>query len=241
MKKLMIMSASVIALGAMAQEVSVPPPVVAAETTVAVPADSAPVAAPVPVPVVPVPAVPVAAAAEALVEIQPGALCKTYMLNLTKYGDPLSEEIVEKLNGAFSVDQAYDIGSAKFDAKTIAAHKFNVAVWEGVFEAKKPGKYIFTVSVGPYIRNNYNYGFKINDVEVWGKTQKSVVVELRKGINQIKVVRFLFSNSELNNEVGVAPEFKSFKIDYRLAASSKPAKPVTPSMLKHIVQDEEEW
>ena len=228
MKKLMMMSASVIALGALAQEVPVPPPVVAVETTVAVPA-------------VPSPAVPVAAATEALVELQPGALCKTYMLNLTKYGDPLSEEIVEKLNGAFAVDQAYDVGSVKFDAKTIASHKFNVAVWEGVFEAKMPGEYIFTVSVGPYPYNNYNYGLKINDVEVWGKSQKSIFVDLKKGINHIKIARFLFSNSELNGQVVANPENKIFKIDYRLAKSSKPAKPVTPSMLQHIVEDEEEW
>ena len=226
MKKLMMMSASVIALGAMAQEVPVPPPVVAVETTVSVPA---------------VPATSVVAAAP-VVELEPGALCKTYLLGLQKVigTEALREEISEKLETAEPIDLIYDVKSLKFDAKTLPTHKFNVAVWEGVFEAKKAGKYVFTINAGLY-----DYFFEINGEKMRGSGQNTLVAHLNSGINAIKIIRLINTNSDLTSRgIRIAHnggDPRAFSIDYRFASSTKPAKPITPNMLKHIVEDEEEW
>ena len=249
MKKLMMMSASVIALGALAQEVPVPPPVVAAEVAVtvpAVPALAVPVAAPAPVPV---PTAPVAVSmAAALVEIEPGALCKTYLVEFgSRHGSlqlvpaigtqALYDQMMDAIEHAVAADMAYDIEASQFDAGRVAKHKCNVAVWEGVLEAKKQGMYIFNVNSG------FDYRVEVNDAFAYGVGMKTFTVDLNEGINRIKVVRLIASNSELEGRalpMGYR-EKKKFSLDYRLAASSKPSRSITPSMLKHIVEEEEVW
>jgi len=244
MKKLMIMSASVIALGALAQEAPVPPPVVTAEATIAVP--SVPAVPVVPVPVaVPVPAV---AVAESLVDLQPGALCKTYLVEFgsrtgsTRFMPAIGsqehyEQMMAAVERAVASDVAYDVGAPRFDAAQVAKHKCNVAVWEGVLEGKKAGSYVFTVNSG------YDYHVEVNDASVGGVGQKSFPVNLKVGVNKIKIVRFI-DNSKGVRVVGRdGRDPRIFSIDYRFTVSTKPARPIAPSMLQHIVDDDnnDEW
>ena len=220
MKKIMIVAAGAMAFSAIAQEVEVP----------------APVAVPAPV-VVAVPST-VAVA----YEVEPGALCKTYLIrwNYTVgIGQVRACEIIEDaLTTAVPVDQQYDDKAMVFDGKKVASpkHDYTVAVWDGMFVAKRPGMYVFTVDA--YAA----YGIKVNGTGVHGVGQNSFVVELQKGCNTFRLYRYIpKGNSTISTNSGTIYKVSDFSLDYRLATSTKPAKPITPSMLMHIVEEEEEW
>lgn len=209
MKKIMIVAAGAIAFSAIAQEVEVP----------------APVAVPAPVVV----AVPTAVAVAD--EVEPGALCKTYLSNADAFqcrNEYKAAELEEWLGSAVAVDQAYDAKSDKFDARKVAhpEHAFDVARWEGVFLAKKDGEYVFTVN-SPFV-----YGVYVNGKGIKGIGQMNFSVNMQKGQNKIVVWRYAYNGRNYKD---------GFALDYRLATSTKPAKPVTPSMLMHVVEEEEEW
>ena len=209
MKKLLMMMVGAAAIGAVAQEVEV----------------LAPIAVPAPVVV----AVPTAVAVAD--EVEPGALCKTYLINEDAYNcrqEYKAATLDEWLGSAVAVDQAYDDKSEKFDARKVAQpeHVFDVACWEGVFLAKKDGEYIFTVN-SPFV-----YGVYVNDKGVKGVGQMNFSVNMHQGQNKIVVWRYVFNGRNYKD---------GFTLDYRLATSVKQAKPITPAMLMHVVEEEEEW
>lgn len=181
---------------------------------------------PAPVPVI-------IAGVQGLEEIGPGALCKTYLMdciNQRSSWDGRVELIAEQITSAIPVDQGYDDKSAKFDGKNVAKHKYDVVAWEGVFLAKQTGKYVFTID------SDFPYGFKINGKGVKGRGQSNFEVMLEKGPNTIWLWRMI--NEEAKHWGGFNA---NVTIDYRLSSSKKPAKPITPSMLCHIEEEEEEW
>ena len=185
-----------------------------------------------PPPPAPVPLA-VAATAPALEEIGPGALCKTYLMGWQDRGgnwDAKWEFVNERLASAVPVDQGYDDKGSKFDGKNIAKHKYDVVAWEGVFVAKQKGVYVFTID------SDYPYVFRINGVGVKGRGQANFEVALEKGPNTIWLWHLISDQAKYWGGFNA-----NVTIDYRLSSSKKPAKPVTPSMLCHIEEEEEEW
>ena len=184
-------------------------------------AQEIPMPAPVPVPV---------AAVGTLEELEAGALCRTYLVGDTRYhisDNRCADEIIEFLSNAVPVDQGYDEKSAKFDGKNVAKHQYNLAVWEGVFVAKVAGKYVFTAD------SRMVYGIKVNGTGIKMAGQGTFAVDLQKGPNQFCMWRVV------NKDWGDSDNY--LNLDYRLATSKKAAKPITPAMLMHVAEEEEEW
>lgn len=229
MKSVMIMVTGVLVTSVFAQDQSLPPP--------PVPVPPAPVVVSVPVPPPAIVAVP---SAGALMELEPGAICKTYLLPLKGRlaTQTLHDEIMEKLESSVAIDVGYDALANKFDAKHIAKHKCNVAVWEGVFVAKKAGKYVFTVNSG------FDYNVTIGNGGCYGGgKQTSFVSDLVAGPNRVTIVRLIATDIDLNHRpkyMGYDAQ-KEFNLDYRLATAVTAAKPITPKMLQHVVEDVDEW
>lgn len=232
MKKLMFMTFGALAFGAVAQEmpvpapVAVPPPIVAPSAVIAVPA---------------APAV--------LADVEPGALCKTYMIDFhnSKNGhikiipgvgtQMMYDAIMEGLEDAIPLDLAYDATSSQFDARKVARHKCNVAVWEGLLMSAKDGKYVFTIDSG------YDYRVEVNDAYAYGVGQKTFAVNLKQGPNRFKIVRLIADSIDLNRKARPMghDDKKKFMIDFRSANSVQPATPLLPSMLVHVAEEEGEW
>ena len=163
-------------------------------------------------------------------DLEPGAFCRVYYRDINDfYAMTLSrnvEKTEEWLASAIPVDQAYDTKASKFNGRNVANHKYDIASWEGVFVAKVSGQYVFTVNSG------FVCGVDVNGQGFKGVGQSSFVANLNNGANKIKIWRVVNEKCK---------DWDSFSLDYRLATSVKPAKPITPSMLMHIVEDEEAW
>ena len=164
------------------------------------------------------------------VELKPGALCKTYYYSkLDPYAAKRDENVSsyeEWLTSAIPVDQSYDEKSGKFDGKNVAKHSYNIAKWEGIFTAKTAGRYVFTVNSGFCCSVDVNgQGFK-------GTGQGSFYADLRHGSNKITIWRVVYPDWA---------DTDYLTIDYRLASSTKGPKPIMPSMLMHVDEDEEDW
>ena len=235
MKKMMMITAGAITLGAIAQDMELPPPPVTSPSA----SVTVEIAVPPPPPVVD--AVPI-------VDLEPGALCKTYFVQFgSRNGSSrfvpaigsqaLYDQMMDAVEHAVATDVSYDVDSARFDAQRVAKHKSNVAVWEGFLEAKRQGSYIFTVNSG------LDYRVEVNDAFAFGVGQKTFVVNLNAGVNRVKIIRLIATNSELEGHAQPMGyrEKKKFSLEYRLATSSKPSRSITPSMLKHVVEEEEVW
>ena len=229
MNKLQIASlAGALSLGLLANPV--PAPVAAVPAAVPSPVANvpAPVAVPAPVTVsVSASAVPSAVAnAPAVEEAEPGALCKVYYVKDVNNWVPSAQirkalEALEK--GATAVDWGYDAKSSRFDAAAIAKHRFTVASWEGVLDAKRAGTIVVNAT-----SKQIGYCVTINGQSILGGEQSTMSVSLKKGYNRISIV---CARSEHVRG--------AFSIDFRDAASTEPARPLLPSMLKHLVGDEE--
>jgi len=207
MKKLLMITVGVLASGAIAQEVAVPVPVVIPQSVDSIAIE---------------------------LETEPGALCRTYLIHQEwSWANAEDGSVVEQeLQSATPCDQMYDDKASVFDGRKVGKHRYTVAVWEGVFETKRAGAYVFTID------SPNAYGIKINGVGVSGNEQKSFTVELQKGYNSFWLYRFISRDEGLMVSGRKANEFI---LDYRLASSTKIAKPIVPSMLKHVVVDDEEW
>ena len=235
MKKMMIITVGAITFGAIAQEMELPPPPVPAPSA----SVTVEIAVPPPTPVID---------AQPIVDLEPGALCKTYFVEFgSRNGSTrirpavgtqaLYEQMMDAVEHAIATDVSYDANSPRFDGERVAKHKCNVAVWEGVLEAKRQGTYVFTVNSG------LDYRVEVNDAFAFGVGQKTFSVNLNAGVNRIKIIRLIATNSELDGHpqpMGYR-EKKKFSLEYRLATSSKTSRPITPSMLKHVVEEEEVW
>lgn len=199
-----------------------------------------PVVAPVPDPVTPVPPV---------VETEPGATCKTYypkkisaLYNqFTVQHQEAIDNVLDAIGNEQAVDMGFDAKGTAFDAANIAKHPYVVASWDGLFEAKKAGEYVFTMS------SVYPYSVTVNGQTVKGNGDLSLGVSLKKGLNKISIVRVVSTYQDVKradrgNRGGRsrANDPSAFSIDYRLSSSAKAARPITPSMLKHVVAEEEE-
>lgn len=201
-----------------------------------------PVVAPVPDPVTP---------GLTVVETEPGATCKTYypkglrfpyVSNLANQWTPTTiDDVLDAIGNEPAVDMGFDAKGTAFDAANIAKHAHVVASWDGVFEAKKAGEYVFTMS------SIYPYSVTVNGQTVKGNGDLSLGVSLKKGPNKISIVRVVSTYQDVKRaDRGGrrarrnANDPSAFSIDYRLSSSAKAAKPITPSMLKHVVAEEEE-
>lgn len=258
MNKLLIASlAGALSLGLLANPVAVPAPVPAPAAAVpsAVPSTVAPVPAPVavpapvPAPVAAVPA-PVAVAVvpsavpatvsnvPAVEEAEKGALCKVYNIPqphrvYDAQGGYIGAALAALEKGAVAVDWGYDAKATRFDAADIAKHQFTVAKWEGVLKMTRAATLVVNVSGG------MPYCVTINGQSVMGDAfgrhmvQRTMSVPVTKGFNRISIVRAWWRGSIYS------PGTENFTIDFRDAASIEPARPLRPSMLKHLVGDDE--
>lgn len=241
MNKLLIASlAGALSLGLLANPVPAP----AAAVPAAVPSTVAPV--PASVAVVPAPvtvsvsasAVPVAVEnVPAVEEAEKGALCKVYNIPqphrvYDAQGGYIGAALAALEKGAVAVDWGYDAKATRFDAADIAKHQFTVAKWEGVLKMKRAATLVVNVSGG------MPYCVTINGQTVmnggWGDrmVQRTMSVPVTKGFNRISIVRALWWR-------GVYGVSEDFSIDFRDAASTEPARPLRPSLLKHLVGDDE--
>lgn len=225
--------------GAVAPVVVSDPPIV--ETKPPAVAPVPPIVDPVPNPVTHGPTV---------VETEPGATCKTYypkglkfpfLSDSANYWTPTTiDDVLDAIGNEQAVDMGFDAKGTVFDAADIAKHAHVVASWDGVFEAKKAGEYVFTMS------SIYPYSVTVNGQTVKGNGDLSLGVSLKKGRNKISIVRVVATYNSVNrggrrarrNRNANAPS--AFSIDYRLSSSAKAAKPITPAMLKHVVAEEED-
>lgn len=186
-----------------------------------------------------------------VVETEPGATCKTYypkglrfpyVSNLANQWTPTTiDDVLDAIGNEPAVDMGFDAKGTAFDAANIAKHAHVVASWDGVFEAKKAGEYVFTMS------SIYPYSVTVNGQTVKGNGDLSLGVSLKKGLNKISIVRVVSTYQDVKradrgNRGGRsrANDPSAFSIDYRLSSSAKAARPITPSMLKHVVAEEEE-
>lgn len=162
-----------------------------------------------------------------------GALCKVYYIPLkSRYAtQSMHDELLEKLNSAVAVDVDYDVAAVKFDAKSVARHQCNVAVWQGELPVEKSGKYVFTVNSG------FDYIVRVADMEcVGGGRQHTFSVDLREGLNKIQIIRLIATDVDFHGPKPMGYEAKkNFALEYRRADAVGPAIQITPRMLKHIV------
>ncbi len=172
-----------------------------------------------------VPAAPSATPA-AVQEYAPGALCRVYRVknraDMKEIHEALNSEIV-------ALDQEYDPTSEDFDGKKVNKHGGNLVVWDGFFLAKRAGNYTILLSD----RGNFAQ-MKIGDGSYWAnETGRShaFTANLAKGANKIHVIMRMSGSYDWS-----APIF-----EYRPTTSTKPPKKITPKMLSHVVEDEEEW
>lgn len=207
MKKTMLIAVGALALGTLAQTSSVPQPVTQRPSQV--------------------PAAP--SASEVVSDYAPGALCRVYRIGRDCVG---LKSVFEALNaGEVALDQGYDATAMDFDGEKINKHGGNLFVWEGVFKAKRAGKYAILLSDGGYFVH-LNIGGQECRGESTGKTN-AFEVNLAKGANKIKIVVSTVQREWTRTSTPV--------FEYRLFSSVKPPKKITPAMLSHVVEDEEEW
>lgn len=217
MKKMVMIAAGVLAVGAVAQEVPVPPPVAAVETTVAIPA-------------VPVPGA-VSGAIDNMVLLEPGARYRTFMSKqpgqrLFVHGVDTVEELnVELQHSAIVSETGVDVSPVGFCGRLLFKHKCDMAVWDGVFEAKKAGTYVVYAESCRYC---YLY---VNGKKVQGFGSAPTGVQLKRGANDIMLVSSIPS--------------LDMKLEYRLASSEQKAKTLVPSTLKHrdedVADENDDW
>lgn len=177
-----------------------------------------------------VPAAPSATPA-AVQEYASGALCRAYNIRWPWFRlDDLNKGlnvVAEQLNsGVVAVDQGYDAASTSFDGRKVNVHNGNLVTWDGYFMAKKSG--VYAVILSGNMHDNALAQVTINDVSmaVCRDGTSAREVNLTKGANKISVLT-------VNKGVPV--------LEYRLSSSVKPPKKITPAMLSHVVEDEEEW
>lgn len=253
MNKLQIASlAGALSLGLLANPVPAP----VAAVPAAVPSPVANVPAPVPAPVAAVPApvavvpapvtvsvsasaVPAAVAnVPAVEEAEKGALCKVYNIPQPRrthdaQGGYIGAALATIEKGAVAADWGYDAKATRFDAADIAKHPFTVAKWEGVLKMTRAATLVVNVSGG------MPYCVTINGQSVMGDAlgrhmvQRTMSVPVTKGFNRVSIVRAWWRCSLYNAGT------ENFTIDFRDAASIEPARPLQPSMLKHLVGDDE--
>ncbi len=221
MKKTMLIAVGALALGTLAQTSSVPPPV---NGTVTQGANVPPSVSTPPV---------------AVQEFELGALCRVYNVTSrgrsTIYNDANAnrrvslenmKQVQEQLSsGAVAVDQGYDATSLDFDGRKINKHGGNLIIWDGVFVAKRAGRYAIMLSA-PCVRGGAQVVVNGGGVIAIPNVTETCEVELAKGPNRIQVLVY----------GGETPT-----LEYRLLTSKLPAKKITPAMLSHVVEDEEEW
>lgn len=167
----------------------------------------------------------------AVQEYAPGALCRAYNIRWPWFRlDDLNKGlnvVAEQLNsGVVAVDQGYDAASTSFDGRKVNVHNGNLVTWDGYFMAKKSG--VYAVILSGNMHDNALAQVTINDVSmaVCRDGTSAREVNLTKGANKISVLT-------VNKGVPV--------LEYRLSSSVKPPKKITPAMLSHVVEDEEEW
>lgn len=207
MKKMMLIAVGALALGSLAQT-AIPQPVTLEKNKI--------------------PAVPSSTPAT-VQEYAPGALCRVYRIGRDCVG---LKSVFEALNaGEVALDQGYDATAMDFDGEKINKHGGNLFVWEGVFKAKRAGKYVILLSDGGNFVH-LNIGGQECRGESTGKTN-AYEVNLAKGANKIKIV---ISTVQRGWNRTSTPVF-----EYRLFSSVKLPKKITPALLSHVVEDEEEW
>ncbi len=224
MKKTMLIAVGALALGTLAQTSSVPQPVNSANGTAAQSSTVPPSVSTSPV---------------AVQEFEPGALCRVYNVTSrgrsTIYNDAnanrrVSLENMKKIqeqlsSGAVAVDQGYDATSLDFDGRKINKHGGNLIIWDGVFMAKRAGLYAIMLSA-PCVRGGAQVVLNGGGIVAIPNVTETCEVELAKGPNTIQVLVY----------GGETPT-----LEYRLRGSTRPAKKITPAMLSHVAEDEEEW
>ena len=118
---------------------------------------------------------------------------------------------------AIMSENGSDGSSVGFCGRSLYKHPCRLIVWDGVFEAKKTGSYAVNVestsSCDLYVNGEKVQGF--------GGSPREVV--FKQGANYVVLV-----NKVPNADV---------KLVYRLSSSTQPARPITPSMLKHNADD----
>lgn len=161
-------------------------------------------------------------------EYAPGALCRVYRVDANRNAD--RKTILEALNSNIvALDQEYDSTSEDFDGQKVNKHRGNLVVWEGLFLAKRAGTYTILLSD----RENFAQ-IEIGDGIFWANgtgRSHAFTANLAKGANKIKVIMLVKDRYQWS-----APLF-----EYRPTTSTKPPKKITPKMLRHVVEDEEEW
>lgn len=211
MKKMMLIAVGALALGTLAQT-AIPQPVTSEKNKI--------------------PAVPSSTPAT-VQEYAPGALCRSYNIRWpwNRYVEDIHKGVnvvVEQLNSrVVAVDQGYDTTPLNFDGKKINVHNGNLVTWEGYFMAKKSGNYTIILSG---LDCNSLAHVTFNDVTMAACRGAIVAKEinLTKGANKISI-RVVNVND------------RGPVLEYRLSSSVKPPKKITPAMLSHVVEDEEEW
>lgn len=160
-------------------------------------------------------------------EFAPGAFCRVYRMG----GDCTDlKTVFEALNaGAVVLDQGYDVASTDFDGKVMNKHDGDLVVWEGFLMIKRAGDCTFLLSDGGNLVH-----VTIGDMQLsacaTGK-EESCTVNLAKGPNRIQILV-----RETGGAQATAPTLR-----YRRLASDKPPKKITPAMLCHTVDEDEEW
>jgi len=181
-------------------------------------------------PLVPVP-VAVGGTAGNLALMEAGARYRTFISKqpgqrLFVHGVDTVEELnVELEHSAIVSETGVDVSPVGFCGRLLFKHKCDMAVWDGVFEAKKAGTYVVYAESCRYC---YLY---VNGKKVQGFGSAPTGVQLKRGANDIMLVSSIPS--------------LDMKLEYRLASSEQKAKTLVPSTLKHrdedVADENDDW
>ena len=177
----------------------------------------------------------------------PGALCSVYRVRRR----PVDLESILKMldTEAEMIAQEHDMSSCDFDGRRFSQYGGNLFLWEGVFMAKRAGKYTFCLAD----RKNF-VCFTIGGVTSLGNftgEKNTFKVNLSKGPNNIQVIVMFYDDNQRRG-VGtgngrVAPFFtyrppvsdEGFKFDDDDESDDELMNKVTPAILYHAIEDAE--
>ncbi len=177
----------------------------------------------------------------------PGALCSVYRVRRRPVD--LKSILMMLDTEAEMIAQEYDMSSCDFDGRSFSQYGGNLFLWEGVFMARRAGKYTFCLAD----RKNF-VCFTIGGVTSLGNftgERNTFKVNLSKGPNNIQViVMFYDDNQRHGTETGngrVAPFFtyrppvsdEGFKFDDDDEDDDELMNKVTPAILYYAVEDGE--
>ena len=151
------------------------------------------------------------------------------------------KEIYEKIGTMTSVAAIYDSDIAKFELKKPQHTQnigYNMILWDGFFNIKKPGTYTFFVN---WFLNNYGYShacpqgciLSINDKLVMTTGEATLDVELKAGINKVRFC--CYGERGLNDYREPSP-----KIRYKLRNAIGEYRDFKPADIFHKTV-EEDW